>query len=187
MDFRIVLFILLVGLCCTCIQRSDVGNNNLVRFTPSPTPIQELVVLSGWERFEIGPFTVLGPTNMKKKNIKGEDSEIYEYEDWKFSFQVAMGMYECVDGKLGPSFYEHEKRSIMINGNAVDFIKSDVNKSASNAATNADGSRSKPVEKHFVLEACIPEKNALVSVSYTEESSTQLAMAMLQSIRLRKE
>lgn len=187
MDCRTIFFVLLLGLGSACARNSVVNNNILTKLTPSPTPIQELAIPSNWKTFQIGPFQVLGPDSMKKKNVKGIDSEVYRYENKEFFFDIAIGDYECVDGKLSETFSEHENGSIMINNKEVKFTKYDINKPSGYAATNADGSRSKPVEKHLVLEACIPKKNALVSIGYAEESSTHLAMAMLQSIRQKKE
>jgi hypothetical protein len=137
-----------------------------------------------WKAIEMGPFELRGPADMKKKNVQGEDSALYQHENNEFSIGVEVGMYS---EESGVHSYQYETGSLMIDGTPVKFTKSDLNIPAANAATNADGSRPKPVEKHLLIEVRFPKERALVSVNYAQESATPHAMAILQSIRVKKQ
>lgn len=183
MHYRTILLALLLGLSLACSRSAGVNTNRLDKLTPIATPIQELAIPSSWRSFEVGPFRLTGPPDLKKRNVRGIDSTVYEYENREFSVGIEIGMYSV---ERTVHSFEYETGSIMIDARQVKFIKSDLNKPAANAARNADGSKSKPVEKNLYIEILIPEESALINVNYKQESSTPLAMAILQSIRLTK-
>ena len=62
------------------------GSNRVgsVAIDPPPSPISNVMTPADLKEFEIGPFRLLGPPDLKKKNIKGIDSEVYEYENREF-------------------------------------------------------------------------------------------------------
>jgi hypothetical protein len=137
-----------------------------------------------WKAFEMGPFVLRGPGDLKKKNVQGYDSTLYKHENKEFSIDIEIGMYS---EDSGIHSHQYETGSTMIDGAPIKYTKTDLNIPAANAATNADGSRAQPVEKHLLIEVRFPEERALVSVNYAQESSTRNAMAILQSVRLKKQ
>ena len=182
-SYRAILLSILLAFSFACSQSTSRSDTQQIK--PSlPTPIPELELPLNWKAFEMGPFELRGPADLKKKNVRGIDSEIYEHENREFDIGVEVGMYS---EDSGIHSYEYETGSIMIDGTPVTFTKSDVNVPAANAARNADGSKSKPVEKHLLIVVRFPKEEAVVNVNYPEESLTPNAMAILQSIRVKKQ
>ena len=145
--------------------------------------ITKIETPSDWKRFEAGPFSVAGPADLKMKPWQGIDANGYTLENTEFSFDVDISMYNTTEGRPDGSHIQKEIGKTVIDGRAVDLAVVDINIPPANAAVNADGSRSKPVEKNLLLEVRFPEELAIVSVRYSTGASTPSAIAMLQSIR----
>lgn len=182
--WRMILASSFIGLGILCSSCENAVTNTSVKLSADPTPVSELAVPSDWKRFDIGPFVMVGPADLKDKKVHGIDSEVFEFENNEFSIGIEVGMYSGYASKYHS--YEYETGSILIAGGLVQFEKEDLNKPASNAARNAAGSTSKPVEKHLSLTVWIPKEQATVSVNYAEESSTKRALTILQSLRLKQ-
>ena len=139
-------------------------------------------VPTDWKRFDVGPFSVVGPADLKVRTFKGDAGNGgYELENAEISFRVDIDLYET-----HVSSYQREVGTLLIEEIPVKYTKVDLNKPVADAARNADGSRAKPVEKNLMIMVRLPDQLATLCVRYHVESTGQLAMAMLQSVQ-RKE
>ena len=171
---------MVLGISCSQDVRLDNVNGPAV--IPAVTPIQAVERPSDWKQFEMGQFTVSGPKDMKIKKWQGDDSNGYTLENKEFLFDVDISMYNAGENQIHS--FQYTTGTIIIDGKFLKYTKTDLNKPAANAAVNADGSKAKPIEKNIMIEVRFPEEEAIVSVNYSNESSIQSAMAMLQSITL---
>ncbi|MEO8649281.1 MAG: hypothetical protein ABI539_08965 [Acidobacteriota bacterium] len=154
---------------------------------PSPSPVAEFKIPTDFKEFDIGPFRLFGPPDLKKKNVQGIDSEIHEFENRDFAIGMDISpMLYGEEYELTDQSYQHETGTVVIDGRNVKYIKGDLNKSLPTAARNADGSRSPPEEKHHFVTVFIPQANAVVSVNYRNEASTGSVFAILQSIKVKQ-
>ena len=153
---------------------------------PSASPVPEVKIPADFKEFEIGPFRLLGPKDLKTLNAKGIDSEVHDYESREFSIGMDISsMFYDEKYELQEGSYQHTFGTMVVDGRTVRFKKGDQNRLLPTAARNADGSSSPPVEKNHFITVFIPEAYAVVSVSYKAEGSTDRAFAILQSLRFK--
>lgn len=154
---------------------------------PSASPKAQSKIPADFKEFEIGPFRLLGPADLSKKNVQGIDSEVHEYENRDFVLGMDISsMFYGDKFVLEERSYQHDFGNVVIDGRNVRYKKGDLNISLSTAARNADGSKSPPVEKNYFITVFIPEAYAVVSVNYRNEASTDSAFAILQSIKVKQ-
>lgn len=162
------------------------GSATFSATAPTSTPLGEVKAPGDFREFEIGPFRLLGPKNLKKVNVKGIDSKVHHYENDELSLGMDISpMFYDEKYELEERSYQHHFGTMVIDGRVVKYKKGDLNQSLPTAARNADGSKAPPVEKNYFITVFIPEAFAVVSVSYRNESSTDSAFAILQSIKVK--
>lgn len=160
--------------------------NAAITGPPSSTPIPQVKRPADFKGFEIGPFRLLAPNDLKEKKVDGEDSEVHKYENREFSIGMDISPLFYGDKfELEERSYQHALGTMLIDGKSVRFMKGDLNQRLPTAARNADGSKSPPVEKNHFITVFIPEAYAVVSVNYKAESSTDRAFAIIQSLRVK--
>jgi len=180
---KFVITILFCGtfICCSHSQKL----NKVIPATPEPIPVK--TVPPNWNKFKTEWFTVKAPSNSKLRKYQGDDSSGYALKNDEFSFHFDLSPYNtCQSSSDFQSSYVYETGLITINGKPVKYIWTDLNRPSPGAAVNADGSKSKPIEKHLSISICYAEEQVNASVGFIDESWTQNAFAMLQSLRVQK-
>ena len=182
--YRIILATFVIAFSLSCSRTIDLTTPDTTRSKPGATPIPQMEAPSDWKTFEIGPFTLSGPADLKDKKVRGIDSSVYLFENEEFSVGIEVGSYSGSE----PNFhsYEFETGLVQIGDKMMKFEKVDVNKPNASAARNADGSKQKPIDKHLSVTTWISEERATIGVSYRYESSTPQALTMLQTIRVKQ-
>ena len=181
-----LLRILLCSFLClnfACGNNSSVNLGNIETPASVSTPIAEISVPSDWKQLEIGPIIAYVPADFENKNVRGIDSEVYEFSNEELSFGLEVGPYSEVAETCK---FQCEISAVVVDGKTRNLVKSDLNKPATNSATNSDGSKSTPFQKYLLVQVSVPEESALLSVKYTDQSSTNLALAILQSVKFKK-
>ena len=144
-----------------------------------------------WKKIETEDFSFSIPPTMKNKNVRGIDTEVWQYEDGKITLTIEQG---DMLGDLSKSTdfvaqrYESKTNKTIVNDDEVIILSLDLNKpKLENWATNVDGSTSfKIVEKNILLSFSFPNQQTVFSTESSTPEAQEISQTILYSIKFKQ-